>query len=124
MKASILKVMSEESWVWRPDNGKTRSSMDISEEFLNAQIRVILHFFFFLPCCDHITDSREQANIVTGLEKSKETVDHENVETGKRDERVRDANMEDDVKVSACRRRLRRISSLQARPPEISLRPS
>ncbi|KAF3594795.1 hypothetical protein DY000_02027837 [Brassica cretica] len=43
--------------------------------------------------------SREQANIVTGLEKSKETVDHENVETGKRDERVRDANMEDDVKV-------------------------
>ncbi|KAF3489740.1 hypothetical protein F2Q69_00057873 [Brassica cretica] len=41
--------------------------------------------------------SREQANVVTGLEKSKETVDHENVETGKRDERVRDANMEDDV---------------------------
>ena len=59
MKASILKVMSEESWVWRPDNGKTRSSMDISEEFLNAQIRVILHFFF-LACCDHNTDNRDK----------------------------------------------------------------
>lgn len=51
MKASILMFMSEDSSVWRPDSGKTRSSMEISEEFLNAQIRVILgilHFWFWL----------------------------------------------------------------------------
>ena len=51
MKASILMFMSEESSVWRPDNGKTRWSMDISEEFLKAQISVILgilHFWFWL----------------------------------------------------------------------------
>lgn len=51
MKASILMFMSDDSCVWRPDNGKTRSSMEISEEFLKAQIRVILgilHFWFWL----------------------------------------------------------------------------
>lgn len=51
MKASILIFMSEDSSVSRPDNGKTRSSMEISEDFLNAQIRVnfgILHVCFWL----------------------------------------------------------------------------
>ncbi|KAL0763698.1 LOW QUALITY PROTEIN: hypothetical protein Bca101_079849 [Brassica carinata] len=114
MKASILKVMSEESWVWRPDNGKTRSSMDISEENrwkqgrkdppqkqrggLSSQKKKKSSC---KGCYSKVFEeseldgngrknpSREQANIVTGLEKSKETVDHENVET----------NIEDDVKV-------------------------
>lgn len=51
MKASILMLMSEDSSVSRPDNGKTRSSMEISEDFLNAQMRVIfgiLHVSFWL----------------------------------------------------------------------------